>query len=329
MQENPSGLLILKEFGDKLSSWLRPTSPCGMVPSILKDVYGINAGGSYMPSNYSDRSKDIPAIYNPAISVLAEGTRDQVLSAFGAYGKSDGFIGRWLAVECGKNLVKNNVTQPILPEAMVTKFRDMVTYCVGNGLPSAPVTVGATKEAEAILLSFQDEEDAVKEGDQDNPQMAFWRAAFQNACKLATVMAIHENYLNPVVTVAFAEWAVAFTRYSIANMSAHDQEESAYADPISQVASVLKMKIKQYMAGSGGSVHAQSLRAEGIFKIGYLPNLKRHNAVNNFIGGSNKAVAEGLRSLELEGLIEVVQGSVKFTGCPPMYRLGDMWGVEH
>jgi hypothetical protein len=323
---SPSGLLILKEFGDRLREWTKPNSYAHMVPSILKDIYGINAGGSFTGSSYSDQTKNVQPISNPAISLLGEGTREQILNALGNYGHTDGFVGRLLFIESGTDWIDNVKPQPKLPDQLCASLRDVAAYAVGMpGMPFHPVTIPCDDDAYELLEAFKAEERRHKR-EETNPHMPFWRAAAQNAWKLASIMAAYQNHMRPRVTREFADWGIKVVRYSIAQAAGHMDSDSAYSSTDRKVASALEQMIANFFTWEGGPPSAQKARAEGQFRLGYLG--RKLAAFKEHPKGEQIALEIAFTMLISDGKIEPTEKGYKAKGglAGEKYRLGEMWG---
>ena len=324
---SPSGLLILKEFGDRLTEWCKSGHPARMVPSILKDIYGINAGGSFTGASYSDQSKNVPPIQNPAVSLLGEGTREQILNALGNYGHNDGFVGRLLFIESGTQWIDNHKPQMLMPTSLSQVMRDIGSYALGMpSTPFHPIVVDADVEATELLELFKDEERKQKRQD-ENPYMPFWRAATQNAWKLASIMAVYRNYTKPVVTADLAEWAIAVVRYSISMASGHMDDDAAYSSIDRRAAMALEKMIYNFFSWTGGPPASQKARAEGYFRLGYLGH--KHSQIKDHPKGEQIALEIAFSMLIADGKIEPADVKTERFNkgqSAGRYRLGEMWG---
>lgn len=324
---SPSGLLILKEFGDRLTEWCKTAHPARMVPSILKDIYGINAGGAFTGASYSDQSKNVAPIQNPAISLLGEGTREQVLNALGNYGHSDGFVGRLLFIESGTQWVDNLKPHTKMPESLAQAMRDIGSFCIGMpNIPFHPITVGVDDDAHELLEHFKAEERKQKR-DEDNVYMPFWRAATQNAWKLASIMAVYRSYTQPKVTLDLATWAIAVVRYSISMASGHMDADAAYSSVDRKAAMALEKMIYNFFSWTKGAPAAQKARAEGYFRLGYLGH--KHQAIKDHPKGEQIALEIAFAMLVSDGKIDCADDKKeRFSKnlSASKYRLGEMWG---
>ena len=333
LAKTPAGLLILKEFGDRMSEWNRPGHPAHMVPTVLKDIYGINAGRFFVGANYSDAAKDVPNIVSPALNLLGEGTREQVLQALTTHGTEDGLIGRFLFVEGGRNWIDNEVPTRSMPADLVETLSSCLTMVQRNSLAalgaSDPCTVTASAEAKAIFAKLKAEEREAKRAD-DNPHHAFWRAATQNANKIAAVLAVYDNPAVPHISDVHAAWADAFVRRSIATAIAHMEIDGAYAGDDYRAAKALEKMIGNFFSPAGakrGTDRQKQLQAQGRFRTGYLG--EKLAAIKNHPKGPVIGLQMALRILIGDNKIERIEDrETRYAkGLEEyFYRLGDRWG---
>lgn len=329
----PAGLLILKEFGDRLSEWSKPGHAAHMVPTLMKDIYGINAGRLLVGANYSDAAKDVPNIITPALNILAEGTRDQILQALTVHGTDDGFVGRLLFIEGGKDWIDNDYPARNMPADLVKALSPPFTIERRNafaalGAPT-PHTVTSSDAAKAVFAKLKAEEREAKRAD-DNPHHAFWRAATQNANKIAAVLAVWANSDAPNVTEEYAAWADAFVRRSIATAIAHMEVDGAYASHDYRAAKALEKMIGNFFSPAGakrGTDRQKLLRSQGRFSTGYLG--EKLAGIRNHPKGPVTGLQMALRILIGDKKIERIEdkdhrharGLEEY-----FFRLGDRWG---
>ena len=165
----------------------------------------------------------------------------------------------------------------------------------------------------------------------DNPFMAFWRAATQNAIKLANLMAVLDaveagtaipgpnadtfdegnvytsgKAPGPVIALHHAQWGIDVVRYSIAQATAHMEVDSAYTneDMMCGHEILRKMRVFFNTEWSDKSPQQRNMKEKGEFSLGYLGRLGAK--IQDHSKGFNHAVDLGLKILVERDYIELV-----------------------
>ena len=166
--------------------------------------------------SYSSQENNVGSTQGVAFSLIGETTPGTFYESITDAMMSDGFMSRFCVIEYhGDRPARNPAYVDRPPEALVKHLATIIRHA---GQASAKgifqeVTFNAT--AKALLDRFDDECDAAIIGQDDENLRQLWNRAHLKALRVAALLAVGDQYLNPIVTEEQAAWAIALVRHGV------------------------------------------------------------------------------------------------------------------
>lgn len=251
LDKHPSIVTIAGEFGYKLKAFAsaRISPNDEFLKATLLDLYGKSGAGSvFDPLAYSEREKQTSAIVSPSLTLLGESVPSVVYEAIGDGMVTSGLLPRFTVFEITgqRSPLNENPEQAPSPQ-LLQKLADLCGYALTLNRNNQAIRVQPDAEGRKLLSEFG--QWVTDEINAHNSEVTkeLWNRAHLKALKLATLRAVAQNYLNPVVTYTNALWATnliaAQTKSLIAKFEAGEvgneagdltAEENALIDIIAQ-----------------------------------------------------------------------------------------------
>lgn len=217
---NPCFVNIAGEIGHKFVAMATNNDP-GMrsLRKVMTTLYSKSgpddiAGGM----TYSNQENNVASAKGVAFSLIGETTPNTFYESITDAMMRDGFMSRFCVIEySGDRPAKNAVSVLIPPAALVDHIARIITHANAAIATDKFQEVAFSGEARICLDSFEEECDvAIRAAGDDENQRQLWNRAHLKALRVAALLAVGDHYLNPVVTLAQAEWAVLLMRHGIA-----------------------------------------------------------------------------------------------------------------
>lgn len=221
LDEKPCFVSVLGEFGKTLRQLTdaRANSAERMLTKVLLDCYNKSGRNKVLrPMAYSDVVKNTGLIHAPSVTILGESTPEAFFDGLDVGNVEDGLIPRFIVIEFPGDVPESNWT-PMLapPQSLRDRFAALVAKAMTTRASIVRDTVAQTEDAKALLLAFE-REARIATSSASGPAAQIWNRAFQNAARLASVVAVGCNYAAPVITPQIADWAIALVRRSVARL---------------------------------------------------------------------------------------------------------------
>lgn len=186
---------------------------------VLTTLYSKSGPGSIAGGiAYSSQENNVGSTQGVAFSLIGETTPGTFYESITDAMMRDGFMSRFCVIEYGGDRPAKNVA-PVQrpPQALVDHMLLIVRHAGLAAATNAFQEVAFSDGARAHLDRFEDECDAAihAAGDDENVRQ-LWNRAHLKALRVAALLAVGDQYLNPVVSVEQAEWAVTLMRHGIA-----------------------------------------------------------------------------------------------------------------
>jgi len=208
----PCILSIVGEFGKKMKEMAAPNANTHLIglQRVLLQMYSKSGHNDiFDPMAYSEREKNTDPIYSPSLTLFGESVPEAFYEALDESMIGDGLLPRFLVFENKSDRrYLNKAAETVYPSLdLITRLSDLAAHCLKVMHQRAVHRVELTPEADAL----QDEFDVWTTDliNQSNGEVVrqLWNRAHLKALKLASLRAIGENYLNPVVTLEHFMWA--------------------------------------------------------------------------------------------------------------------------
>ncbi len=219
LAKHKSFVSIMGEFGLKLQTMNSRTASAndkGIMTAML-DVFNKSGRGNVMGSSaYSDSDKDVAAVEAPAFSIIGESTPDTFYQAVDESSIRSGLIPRLTIIEYKgdrPDLNRNRVHAIDRPE-LVNALSKFAAQAAMLNHQNQTVQVNLDSEAERLFEEYNGFVDAKIRGKEDASREV-WNRAHIKALKLASLIAIGENFMMPTVTGSVAQWAINVENYNV------------------------------------------------------------------------------------------------------------------
>ena len=213
---------IFGEFADtlrKMSSESRDHNKQDLRIDML-DLYN-KSGNRDMLGDliYSDKDKNTGAVKSPAFSILGEAVPEKFYELLNKQMITEGLLPRCLIIEYhGKRpqLNENHLTAIPSPQ-LIDYFSSICAYSLQLNNGNNALNVGIDAESQNLLDQFNVYCDKrINEGTEVNKQL--WNRAHIKVLKLSALLAVGCNYINPVINLECAKWALRVVTTDINNL---------------------------------------------------------------------------------------------------------------
>jgi hypothetical protein len=175
--------------------------------ATLMTLFG-RAGKTFGGRKYANPSDNIETIENPFVIFGGATTPARFMEALSNKHVADGFLNRLIVFQSAEKFGLVEPTQGKLPDAMRTRLK-----ALAPALPSLPdagsevINIKRQPDVDVYLKALEKESRAVT-----GSFAALWSRAFENAVKVAGILAVGVDHEEPIITMRQAEWAVGLVR---------------------------------------------------------------------------------------------------------------------
>ncbi|WP_428826761.1 DUF3987 domain-containing protein [Azonexus sp. IMCC34842] len=261
---------------------------------------------------YSDQEKSVGSVGGIAFSMIGDSTPGTFREAITADMMEDGFMSRFTVIEHEGDRPPENPNPHLhLPEGWANWFADLVAQALALDRNNNYQHVFRNPSAAEILHAFDLECDAsINRAGEDESRRQMWNRAHLKALRIAGLLAVADNYLNPVIATAHAEWAIDLVRRDIAVFTSRLQSGDIGSDDRSRETKVLAI-LKEYLIEVPKpsykvkpALHQSRIipRKYLTVRTASLPAFKDHKL------GSTGALEQVLRSLVSNGYVTKCAG---------------------
>lgn len=214
---------ILSEFGYRLQSLTDKNNPAQRsLKQILLDLYHKSGNGRvFRPKIYADKDKNISETISPAFSILAETTPSTFYETITEEMVADGFLPRFTIIEYkGLRVPTNDNCSTTFPANwLVDKIGSFVANCEVLNYHKRVINIPISKEADAELRRFDKYGDAIINQNEKENIRQLWNRAHIKAWKLAGLIAVGVNMIEPEITLENVKWALKLVYEDINTLS--------------------------------------------------------------------------------------------------------------
>ncbi len=304
---DPGFLALQGEFGRKLKRMSNPTdTPMQNLRTVMTNAYGKQF---LEGKSYSNVDNSLEGVEWPALSFLGETTPGTFLECLTPDMMADGFLSRFLCVTYqGERPFPNRVRDILLPDGDRKAWRDLVALMIdrqnqGN-VPARIVKPNddAREKLEGFELECIDE---LNRAGDDEPMRQVWNRAHLKALKVASLLAVADQSVNPIVRLEHVAWALMLVRRDESIFQEHKSNGDIGMSDDTREHKLLSF-IKEYLGGpvSAGYKVPTGMREQGIVTRAFLQiRASSLPAFNNHRLGKSRALDEALRSLESSGYL--------------------------
>jgi hypothetical protein len=282
IERKPCVLSIVGEIGLMMQQMAHPQANSHLkgLQRTLTQMYSKSGfGKSFDPSAYSDKEKNSGHIHNPSLTLLGESVPGEFYSALDESLIANGLLPRFTIFEYkgdrpymqeGKEGVKP-------PAALVQALCDLTASSLAMTHNNQVHQVQATEEAKEKFREFDRwTTDQINGSENAEVVRHLWNRAHLKALKLASVYAVSNNYLAPVVDMEACIWATnlinsqteamisKFDNNEVGDVS--NSEGKQAQDLINVISSFLLNPHDKYSLYGG----TPQMHADGVFMLSHL-----------------------------------------------------------
>ena len=218
---------ILGEFGLRIRQLSAPNANGAEVSlrRMILDLFNKSGHNRVLPASaYSKIEDSTHAVPAPAFSILGESTPERFYEVLNEEMISEGLLPRFLLIEykggrVAKNENKGNVAPTI---GLITSLAALAAHCdsINHANPRRIINVQQTPEAEKFLREWDKLADSKINSVEKDVLRQLWNRADLKVLKLAALVAVGENMIEPTISLATAQWACDLIKNDIATLTA-------------------------------------------------------------------------------------------------------------
>lgn len=287
----------------------------------ILNIYGSSGEGSVLnPTAYSDKDKNTKQILSPNFTLIALSTPETFYEVLDERTIAEGLLPRFSIIEYkGKRPRRNKQHELAQPSfQLIDKIASVCTQSLNLNSQNKAVKI----QVEEAALKMLDDLDILCD-DKINSASGeaakhLWTRAHVKALKLAGLISVGCNYINPTVTVEIAQWSIDLVMNEIKNILSkfENGDVGSDNDETSQIAKIQHV-ISDYVDASWPDVSkylAESFRKQHEDKLVPYAYIQRRCASvqifrNDRLGSSN-AIKRALKTMCERGDIQEVSKSV-------------------
>jgi hypothetical protein len=260
---------------------------------------------------YSSTENNIEALQAVAYSLVGESTPQTFYDSLTESMMEDGFLSRFLVIQYeGDRPAENTNILEYPDDALVTYLSSMANQAdinIGNGESQA---VQRTEDAARVLADFSQRASDKIRSTSDESRRQMWNRATLKALRVAALLAVGQNWNNPIITVQDAHWAIDLILADIAIMSKRLEGGDVGLNDASRERKLVDI-LKQYTSKPVAASYKipDAMRDGGIVPRNYLQT--RVSRVSSFYKhkfGASKALDEALMQMVSNGYLMEVKG---------------------
>lgn len=305
---NRSFVNVAGEFGLRLQQIARstnkPDSPMQTLRRVMTSLYSKSSPGDVAGGiRYSDAQKNVLSVGGVAYSLIGETTPDTFYELITPDMMADGFMSRFTVIEyTGDRPPENEAAyQKLEPDpALVDYLRRLMAQSLNLLNQDRTQGVNFHPDAEALLKAFNLECDRnIRHAGNDDSRRQMWNRAHLKALKIGSLLAVADNFVNPVMATHQAEWAIELVRRDTGVFTSRLESGDIGSGDDARETKIIEI-VRRYFAEplSHSASNFEPLKGAGIIPRKYIQQwTQRVAAFANHRLGATKAMDEALRSL--------------------------------
>lgn len=260
---------------------------------------------------YSSQENNIEALQAVAYSMVGESTPQTFYDSLTESMMEDGFLSRFLVIAYDGDRPEQNVNMLDAPDTALTKYLCQMAFQADTNIGNAQSQpVGRTEEAARILAAFGHRVDRKIRSYNDEARRQMWNRATLKVLRVASLLAVGNNYIHPVIEARHAEWAIELILADIDIMQKRLSSGDVGLGDTSRERKAVAV-VKEFLSKPIPKSYKvpEEMREAGIIPRPYLQvRTARASAFYKHKFGPNKALDETLNHLVSSGYLMEVKG---------------------
>jgi len=310
--QSQSFISLLGEFGLRLQQMSSPNANGSEVSlrRMFLDLYNKSGYSEILHASvYSDKANNTSAVPSPSFSILGESTPERFYGALNEDMISEGLLPRFLLIEYkGNRPPLNEAHTSVIPNfSLVERLAALAAQCetVNHSNPRRVINVERDQAAAKLLSDFEVYSTGLINGSGKEVIRQLWNRAHIKVLKLAALVAVGENMVNPIVTPSHVNWAISLVCADIAALTERFEagEIGSNSFEIKQTNEIVRMirdyvrlpydKVEKYCQFKSPQMHDDKV-------VPYIYLNKRLSALGAFKsdrGGATIAIKRAIQNL--------------------------------
>jgi hypothetical protein len=218
---------LLGEFGLRIKQLSAPNANGAEVSlrRMILDLYNKSGNNRTLAASaYSKKEDSTNSVPSPSFSILGESTPEKFYEVLNEDMISEGLLPRFLLIEYKGGRVPNNENRSnVAPTiSLITKLAALTAQCesVNHSNPRRVMNVQADEAAAKFLYDFDKLADAKINGADKDVIRQLWNRAHIKVMKLAALVAVGENMIEPIINIHTVNWAADLVKNDISTITA-------------------------------------------------------------------------------------------------------------
>ena len=338
LDRQPCFFSILGEFGLRMQV-MADSRASGSEKTLQKALLNLYNKSGWHQSEasiaYSDKEKNTSILYAPSLTIFGETTPETFFNKLSEEHIASGLLPRFIFMQYdGLRPARNKVSAFCEPSPqMVQKVVDLVSVVIQHQANQVcqPVTFNA--EALEILNGFDEKCDAMMNaGGELYKQL--WSRAHLKALRVAALLAVGCNSINPIVDEECAKWAVSFIQQDVQLiLDKFTNEEVGEGD--AQMEQAVRHAILAYLSMDEATrINSYGIRPEMAKEAALIPytylrrRCRQSRHFKKYGAGATKLVQSTLDEMvkaEILTTLDQQVAATKYFTKQKIYALGSDW----
>lgn len=277
-QNGMSTVLLENEGVNKLALISKKASPLHEeLLSTLLGLYSDNQpGGMLQRTGHATKEKKLGTIQFPAVSLLFEGVPEEFDRNLSDEMISGGLLPRFITIERIGGTVRNLNVEHVEPSPWLQQqMLSLVKHSIEMQLTNKYQRVDWDTEGMETMHAFALHADAETSSRSSVVTAQLWNRAYENALRVASLVAVAYDMEHPVITKTVADWAINFVMHSLWSMERRFTTGSVGEGDSVQISKVREI-LEKYRSSEYEAIKNQYTKPEahdkGIIAYSYLQN---------------------------------------------------------
>lgn len=307
---NQSFLNVAGEWGKKLRRMAAEDgrdTPMMQLRTVMTDLFQKSGPQSIVGGiSYSNKDSNIASVAGVAYSMIGESTPKVFYESLTESMMEDGFLSRFVIIEyTGERPPLNKAPLKEPPKALGDAVADLCTHAMTLLDRQDTVMVSRTNDASLMMEKFEVECDSQINGTKDEMWRQMWNRASLKMMRISSLLAIADNWLNPIIERVHVEWALSVIYKDITIMSKRIEAGDVGTGDDSRERKLSKL-LKEYLEAPIAASYGipDELRKASIIPRKFLQiRAARQSVFASHRSGANHALDQTLRSMCDSGYI--------------------------
>lgn len=212
-RRNPCFVSIVGEFGYKMQQLANPRASTSeiMLKRVLLDLFNKSGKNDVFGEVVSaDKDKNSVAVNNPSVTILGESTPETFYAATDEHLIADGLLPRFMVIEyTGPRPKRNKNHHEVVPSLpLVERLAEISQYSMTLQHNQSVINVDVEPDALAFLDRIDELVDETINSTETDALRHLWNRAHIKTLKLAALVAVGCDFLQPKITLEHAQWAL-------------------------------------------------------------------------------------------------------------------------